>query len=99
MVADGMSHFAFLYKDLQAQADELMVQTEHPSLGGRYWRYAPVIRFSDTPGQVLPYCDKGEHTKPILSGLGLSEGEIARLRGDDVVTWPEEELQIASPVS
>ena len=99
VVADGMSHFAFLYKDRQAQADELMVQTEHSSLGGRYWRYAPVIRFSDTPGQVLPYCDKGEHTKPIMSGLGLSEDEISRLRDDDVVTWPDEEQQIASPVS
>ena len=98
VVADGMSHFAFLYKDRQAQADELMVQTEHPSLGGRYWRYAPVIRFSDTPGQALPYCDKGEHTKQILSGLGLSEDEMSRLKDDDVVTWPDGERQIASPV-
>jgi len=98
VVADGMSHFAFLYKDRQAQADEMMVQTEHPSLGGRYWRYAPVIRFSETPGQALPYCDKGEHTREILTGLGLSEDEISRLKDDDVVTWPTGEQQIASPV-
>jgi crotonobetainyl-CoA:carnitine CoA-transferase CaiB-like acyl-CoA transferase len=99
VVADGMSHFAFLYKDRQAQADELMVQTEHPSLGGRYWRYAPVIRFSDTPGQALPYCDKGEHTQQILIGLGLSQDEISRLKDDDVVTWPDAEQPIASPVA
>ena len=98
VVADGMSHFAFLYKDPQAQANDVMVETEHPSLGGRYWRYAPVIRFSDTPGQALPYCDKGEHTRQILSGLGLSEDEMSRLKDDDVVTWPDEQ-QIASPVA
>jgi crotonobetainyl-CoA:carnitine CoA-transferase CaiB-like acyl-CoA transferase len=98
VVADGMSHFAFLYEDRQAQADELMVLTEHPSLGGRYWRYAPVLRFSDTPGQALPYCDKGEHTRQILGGLGLSDDEISRLKDDDVVTWPAGEQRIASPV-
>ncbi len=99
VVADGMSHFAFLYEDRQAQADELMVRTEHPSLGGRYWRYAPVIRFSDTPGQALPYCDKGEHTRQILSSLGLSEDDMTRLKDDGVVTWPDPEQSIASPVA
>jgi crotonobetainyl-CoA:carnitine CoA-transferase CaiB-like acyl-CoA transferase len=95
VVADGMSHFAFLYRDAQAKADGLVVPTEHPSLGGRYWRYAPVLRFSDTPGQALPYCEKGEHTRPLLAGLGFDEVEINRLKDDGVVTWPAPEVAAA----
>jgi crotonobetainyl-CoA:carnitine CoA-transferase CaiB-like acyl-CoA transferase len=98
MVADAMSHFAFLYRDPQARAGDLMVQTEHPSLGGRYWRYAPVIRFSETPAQALPYCDTGEHTRQILSGLGFDEAAMARLKDDDVVSWPAADPRIASTV-
>lgn len=95
VVADAMSHFAFLYRDAQAQADGLVVPTEHPGLGGRYWRYAPVIRFSETPGRALPYCEKGEHTRPILASLGFDQEEINRLRDESVVTWPESEVASA----
>jgi crotonobetainyl-CoA:carnitine CoA-transferase CaiB-like acyl-CoA transferase len=95
VVADGMSHFAFLYRDAQAQADGLVVPTEHPSLGGRYWRYAPVLRFSDTPGQALPYCEKGEHTRAILTGLGFDDEEMNRLKDENVVTWPASEVASA----
>jgi crotonobetainyl-CoA:carnitine CoA-transferase CaiB-like acyl-CoA transferase len=95
VVADGMSHFAFLYRDAQAQADGLVVPTEHPSLGGRYWRYAPVLNFSDTPGQALPYCEKGEHTRALLTGLGLDEDEMNRLKDENVVTWPASEVASA----
>jgi crotonobetainyl-CoA:carnitine CoA-transferase CaiB-like acyl-CoA transferase len=95
VVADAMSHFAFLYRDSQAQARGLVVPTEHPSLGGKYWRYAPVIRFSDTPGQALPYCEKGEHTRAILAGVGFDEDEIDRLKDEGVVTWPAPDLAAA----
>jgi crotonobetainyl-CoA:carnitine CoA-transferase CaiB-like acyl-CoA transferase len=95
VVADAMSHFAFLYRDAQAQARGLVVPTEHPSLGGKYWRYAPVIRFSDTPGQALPYCEKGEHTRAILAGVGFDEDEINRLKDEGVVTWPAPDLAAA----
>src|SRR5262249_3063747 len=40
IVADAMSHFAFLYEDDQADAIDMMTMVEHPSIG-RYWRYAP----------------------------------------------------------
>jgi crotonobetainyl-CoA:carnitine CoA-transferase CaiB-like acyl-CoA transferase len=92
VVADGMSHFAFLYRDAQAQANGLVVPTEHPSFGGRYWRYAPVLRFSGTPGRALPYCEKGEHTRAILAGLGFDEDEMKRLKDENVVTWPASEV-------
>lgn len=96
--ADAMSHFAFLYKDAQAQAIDMMVRAEHPSFGGTYWRYAPVIQLSDTPSQAPPYCEFGEHTRSILRELGYDEEEISRLRNDNVVVWAEdEELATASP--
>jgi crotonobetainyl-CoA:carnitine CoA-transferase CaiB-like acyl-CoA transferase len=95
--ADAMSHFAFLYKDEQAQSIEMMVRAEHPSFGGPYWRYAPVLRLSDTQSLAPPYCDFGEHTRAILGELGYDDEEMNRLRGDNVVVWAEqEELATAS---
>jgi crotonobetainyl-CoA:carnitine CoA-transferase CaiB-like acyl-CoA transferase len=94
--ADAMSHFAFLYRDAQAQAIGMMVPTEHPSFGGTYWRYAPVIQLSDTPSLAPPFCELGEHTRSILGELGYDDDEMGRLKDDNVVTWPaEEELAAA----
>jgi crotonobetainyl-CoA:carnitine CoA-transferase CaiB-like acyl-CoA transferase len=86
VVADGMSHFAYLYRDPQAVAIGAMVETSHPALGGGYWRYAPVIGFSATPGQAPPYCDKGEHTREILHRLGFGAEEVVGLKEAGVVT-------------
>jgi crotonobetainyl-CoA:carnitine CoA-transferase CaiB-like acyl-CoA transferase len=95
--ADAMSHFAFLYKDEQAQAIGMMVRSEHPSFGGTYWRYAPVIQLSDTPSLAPPYCEFGEHTRSLLRELGYDDDEISGLRNDNVVAWAEdEELATAS---
>ena len=85
--ADAMGHRQFLYTDPQPQALGLMVLTEHPSLG-RYWRPGPMVRFSDTPSKVKPFCEAGEHTSSILAELGYEPEEIARLKDDQVVNWP-----------
>jgi crotonobetainyl-CoA:carnitine CoA-transferase CaiB-like acyl-CoA transferase len=85
VVADAMSHFAFLYEDAQASAIGMMTTVEHPSLGGRYWRYAPVLQFSDTPSVALPFCELGEHTRALLSELGYDDSEVERLVADGVV--------------
>ena len=71
VTADAMSHFAFLFRDPQALANGTMVETEHPSFGGRYWRHAPMLRFSETPGEARPHCELGEHTRAILAGTGV----------------------------
>ena len=84
IVADALSHFAFLYEDAQAQAIGMMTKVAHPSLG-TYSRYAPVIDFSDTPSRALPFCEFGEHTHALLVELGYDDSEIDELHADGVV--------------
>jgi crotonobetainyl-CoA:carnitine CoA-transferase CaiB-like acyl-CoA transferase len=88
VTADAMSNFAFLFRDPQALANGIMVETEHPSFGGRYWRHAPMLRFSDTPGEARPHCELGEHTRAILQELGYDQSAMTDLREADVVGWP-----------
>ncbi len=85
IVADALSHFAFLYEDAQANAIGMMTKAAHPSLGGTYSRYAPVIDLSDTPSRALPFCEFGEHTHALLAELGYDESEIDRLHDGGVV--------------
>jgi crotonobetainyl-CoA:carnitine CoA-transferase CaiB-like acyl-CoA transferase len=85
VVADAMSHFAFLYEDEQATAIDMMTKVEHPSLGGSYWRYSPVLQFSATPSVALPFCELGEHTDALLAELGYDGAAIDALRRDAVV--------------
>ncbi len=89
VVADAMSHFAFLYEDEQANALGMMTKVEHPSLGGTYWRHAPVLQFSATPSVALPFGELGEHTDAILAELGYDEAAIDRLEADNVIARPE----------
>jgi crotonobetainyl-CoA:carnitine CoA-transferase CaiB-like acyl-CoA transferase len=95
--ADAMSNFAFLYRDEQARAIELMTKTEHSTLG-RYWRHAPLLRFSRTPGRVTTTCEAGEHTRALLSELGYDEEAIARLSASGVVDYwkPAPELKVSA---
>ena len=96
VTADAMSHFAFLFRDPQALANGTMVETEHPTFGGRYWRHAPMVRFSDTPGEARPHCELGEHTQAILQELGYGQSEMADLRHADVVGWPTAHTETVS---
>ncbi|HEY6530746.1 MAG TPA: CoA transferase [Acidimicrobiales bacterium] len=91
VMADAASHFAFLYEDAQAQAAEMMTEAYHPSFGGTYWRYAPLLRFSKTPGVAGAFCEFGEHTRSVLAELGYSEDEMEKLKDTGVVAWSEGE--------
>lgn len=88
VVADAMSHFAFCYEDAQAAAVGMMTKVSHQSLGGEYWRYSPVLRFSDLATRALPFCELGEHTRPLLAELGYDDAECAALAADGVVAMP-----------
>ncbi|HET6954420.1 MAG TPA: CoA transferase [Acidimicrobiales bacterium] len=79
VVADAASHFAFLYEDPHAQAIGMMTKVEHPSLGGPYWRYAPVLQLSGTPSVALPFCDLGEHSTPLLREHDYDDDAIGEL--------------------
>jgi crotonobetainyl-CoA:carnitine CoA-transferase CaiB-like acyl-CoA transferase len=95
MQADRMSNFAFLYKDEQAVANGFTVMTEHPSIG-RYWRHAPLLQFSATPGLVTCTSVQGEYTRRLLAELGYDDAAIEALRQDGTVSWIEEASALAA---
>jgi crotonobetainyl-CoA:carnitine CoA-transferase CaiB-like acyl-CoA transferase len=67
------------------QAEGLFRDIEHPS-AGRIRTLAPAISFSTDPmPELRPAPAKGEHTAPILEGLGVSKEAVERLRTEGVV--------------
>lgn len=99
VVADAMSHFSFLYRDPQAAAIDMMVKTEHPAIGGTYWRYAPIARFSETASQVVPFSELGEYSRRLLAEVGYDEEQIDQLKADEVVGWPDPKPEVATATS
>jgi crotonobetainyl-CoA:carnitine CoA-transferase CaiB-like acyl-CoA transferase len=93
--ADAMGHRRFLYEDPQAQAIGFMVPTASRAFvdqapGGKYWRHAPVVQFSETPCESgKPYLGLGEHTRQILQEFGYDEAAIARMKEAKVVGLAE----------
>ncbi len=65
----------------------LTVAIDHPVFGEMV-RSAPPVSFSETPGRVAPPCLRGEHNRPILTDLGYSEADIAKLEEANVVIAP-----------
>ena len=67
--ADAATHLAFLHSDPQPAAMGFMVRTRSPEFldlatGGRYWRHAPVVKFSMTPCEAGKPCEgPGVHTR------------------------------------
>jgi crotonobetainyl-CoA:carnitine CoA-transferase CaiB-like acyl-CoA transferase len=99
VMADSIGHFAFLHRDEQAVAVSMMTTSTHPSFGGTYWRHAPIVGFSRTPGRAKPFCEKGEHTRQILRDLGYDDEKIITLKDDEVITWPAEQSETAMALS
>ncbi|MFT3964956.1 MAG: CoA transferase [Sphingobium sp.] len=81
--ADAMSHLRFLHTDPHMTGMGFMVRTESREFldrapDGRYWRHAPVVKFSQTPcADGKPYEGLGEHTRAVLTELGYDEATIA----------------------
>jgi len=95
--ADGMGHRRFLHEDPHAIAVGLMTPTHSRAFadqapGGKYWRHAPVVKFSETPCELgKPYLGLGEHTLQVLEELGCDEAEIARLKAANIIGTPDDE--------
>jgi crotonobetainyl-CoA:carnitine CoA-transferase CaiB-like acyl-CoA transferase len=69
-----------VYADPQVQARDMMVEMDHPT-AGRVKNIGVAVKLSDTPGSVRsPSPLLGQHTDDVLSDMGCSEDEIARLR-------------------
>jgi len=69
----------------QFLAREMVVKMNHPEWGN-YLQLGMPARFSGAPGELKTHAPEyGEHTQEILSGLGLSDDKIARLKKDGVI--------------
>ena len=67
---------------------------------GRYWRHAPVVKFSETPCEAgKPYCGLGEHTRAVLEELGYDEATIERLEAKKVIGLGRDQESSALAIS
>ncbi|MDG2004628.1 MAG: CoA transferase [Novosphingobium sp.] len=93
--ADRASHVRFLHSDPHPKAIGFMVQTQSPEFlkqapEGRYWRHAPVVKFSETPCEAgKGFEGPGTHTSEVLKGLGRGEAAIKRMAADKVIKVAE----------
>jgi crotonobetainyl-CoA:carnitine CoA-transferase CaiB-like acyl-CoA transferase len=75
--------------DPQLAARHMIETMDHPALGPLRTLGLPV-KLSDTPGSVRTHPPRlGEHTRPVLRNLGLSEERIRDLESRRVVRSPD----------
>jgi formyl-CoA transferase len=75
-----INDYAQVFDDPQVQAREMVVETDHPSLG-RLRTLGSPIKMSATPPDVSRRAPQlGEHTDAVLTEAGFSAAEIAALR-------------------
>jgi len=75
-----INDYAQVFADPQVLAREMVVETEHPTLGHMRTLGSP-IKMSATPADVARRAPQlGEHTDEVLTEAGLSDAEIAALR-------------------
>ena len=71
--------------DPQTVAREMVQDVEHPT-HGTLKALGPVVKLSDTPARIVSAApDQGQHTTEILTELGISADELARLRAEGAV--------------
>lgn len=74
-----------LLDDQHLRARQFFVEIDHPTAGKATYPGAP-FRLSDTPAQAeRPAPQLGEHNEEILSRLGYSRADLAKLREDGTV--------------
>jgi len=75
-----INDYAQVFADPQVQARQMMVETDHPTLGRTRTLGSP-IKMSSTPPDVTRRAPLlGEHTEDILRAAGYTDGEIEALR-------------------
>jgi crotonobetainyl-CoA:carnitine CoA-transferase CaiB-like acyl-CoA transferase len=75
-----INDYAQVFADPQVLAREMVVETEHPTLGHLRTLGSP-IKLGSTPPEVSRRAPQlGEHTNEVLQEAGFSSDEIATLR-------------------
>ena len=82
----GMYHF--FNDDSHVRENGFLTQVE-ATRHGEFWRYSPVVEFSETAGKASPAPLKGEHTRPVLKELGYTDDQISDFKERGVVDWEE----------
>ena len=86
--AEDRGMYFFFNEDPHVRENGLLTQVEGPR-DGAFWRYSPVVDFSETSGRAGPGPLKGQHTRPILRELGYTDEQIHDLKQRKVVDWEE----------
>ena len=80
-----INDYAQVFADPQVRAREMVVETEHPTLGHLRTLGSP-IKLSATPPDVSRRAPMlGEHTNEILAAAGFTAAEIAAMRGTGAI--------------
>ena len=87
--AEDRGMYFFFRDDPHVRENGLLTQVEAPRFG-EFWRYSPVVDFSETSGRAGPGPLKGQHTRPILRELGYTDEQIHDFKERKVVDWEEE---------
>ena len=87
--AEDRGMYFFFNEDPHVRENGLLTQVEAPRYG-EFWRYSPVVDFSDSSGRAGPGPLKGQHTRPLLRELGYTDEQIHDLKQRTVVDWEEE---------
>ena len=85
MPCGPINTYAEVFEDEQVAAREMMVETEHPTLGRLRTLGAPLkmSRTPPQPGRPAPLL--GEHTEAILREAGYAAGRVAELRAAGII--------------
>ena len=87
--AEDRGMYFFFNEDPHVRQNGLLTQAEAPRYG-EFWRYSPVVDFSEATGRAGPGPLKGQHTRPILKELGYTDEQIHDFKQRKVVDWEEE---------
>ena len=80
-----INDYAQVFADPQVQARQMMVETDHPTLGRTRMLGSP-IKMSGTPPDVTRRAPLlGEHTDEVLRDAGYTSEEIAALRAGNAI--------------
>ncbi len=86
--AEDRGMYFFFNEDPHVHENGLLTQVQAPRFS-EFWRYSPVVDFSETSGKAGPGPLKGQHTRPILRELGYTDAQIHDFKQRKVVDWEE----------